>query len=331
MNAPALAVSNDLPRPVRNPLMPALTPEDKLPAASAAKLRRLMSERDDLFTLLRASSDVRFSLWTDRRGVAAAIARYKQTPRPISDDDPRVAGLLIRGGEIESELARVQETHEARSAAVQALGHLLDNVLLPYLDRQPAGRQLPAYQGLVPALRKGKAAAERLDEVRAEIAGIEAEAERALSAPRPSAEAKQVAAGIVARLAAEGAPDVRRLLVGGDEIAWPANLESLTSIRSMSETVSRLRMFDGLKFVAWLIPDVLIAALDREIAAKADDRNALTVQQRDAKVADLDARRLLLEREEEALIETHLPHVLRRPDASAIAVLGLADEAGDIS
>ena len=84
---------------------------------------------------------------------------------------------------------------------------------------------------------------------------------------------------------------------------------------------------DTLALIAWLAKDELIAALSAEIDARADDGAALTDEQRGERLAEIEIDMLAAERDEEALVE--MAHragtpVDRRPDASPLAVLGVA-------
>jgi hypothetical protein len=84
---------------------------------------------------------------------------------------------------------------------------------------------------------------------------------------------------------------------------------------------------DVLGLLAWLFHDQLIAALDIEISAMADDDHALDDQQRSATEALLLSERLATERIEEALIEAAEAegrNVVRRPNADPRAILGLS-------
>jgi hypothetical protein len=81
--------------------------------------------------------------------------------------------------------------------------------------------------------------------------------------------------------------------------------------------------------LAWLERDRLIAALDHDIDAIADDGAALSDDDRAARLADLAGRALDLERREEELICLAANDgivIHRRPAADPRAVLGLAGD-----
>lgn len=83
---------------------------------------------------------------------------------------------------------------------------------------------------------------------------------------------------------------------------------------------------DAVALIAWLFGPQLKKAADALIREEADDDVALTDEERATRLADLQARRLTVERAEEAAIETAEQHgaiVLRRADADVRAVLGI--------
>jgi hypothetical protein len=84
---------------------------------------------------------------------------------------------------------------------------------------------------------------------------------------------------------------------------------------------------DLLGVLAWVMgPEKVLAAFSRDFDAEPEARNALTVAERQEKVAELSADLLRMERIEESLImraASDGTEVLRRPDASPLAVLGI--------
>lgn len=107
-------------------------------------------------------------------------------------------------------------------------------------------------------------------------------------------------------------------------VIWPTapikviyQSQGLNTIRAVSA--------DGLGLLSWLFKDKLIAALDAEIDAISDDKNALSDEQRDARLAKLHDDLLDAERAECALIEgTAIAH---RTDTDARALLAIVGPA----
>ncbi|WP_439361238.1 hypothetical protein [Bradyrhizobium sp. DASA03007] len=81
-----------------------------------------------------------------------------------------------------------------------------------------------------------------------------------------------------------------------------------------------------MSLLAWLHQDALVAALDREIDATADDANALDADQRRQAKAEILADRLAVEREESELSWRQAADggpILHRPDLDPQALLGV--------
>jgi hypothetical protein len=109
-----------------------------------------------------------------------------------------------------------------------------------------------------------------------------------------------------------------------DLIEHDQTVQSTTATRSRAQPPFRSRRCRWL--IAFIFKDALIAALDREIDAEADDKAALTHEARQQREAEAMGDLLSIEREEAALtwsaMEQGLP-VEFRPDISPLALLGL--------
>lgn len=84
---------------------------------------------------------------------------------------------------------------------------------------------------------------------------------------------------------------------------------------------------DSQAMIAWLFKKQLLAAVDAEIAELSDDKGALTDEQREQKLAEIDRDILAVEREEEELVsmaESQGQTISRRTNSDPRAILGLA-------
>jgi hypothetical protein len=81
---------------------------------------------------------------------------------------------------------------------------------------------------------------------------------------------------------------------------------------------------DTLALIGWTFRDQLIAAVEQEIDKRADDKAALTDEQRAGRLAELSGAILQSERVEVALIEQAGGDVTYRRDTDPRALFGLA-------
>jgi hypothetical protein len=173
------------------------------------------------------------------------------------------------------------------------------------------------HTGPEPALQKGESAVEGLARAEARTRALEADWREVLAAPIPSADAKRLARlQIEARIEA-ARPDVTRLIDHGGEIEFPT---SRTAIEHVGP--GEFYAVDAVGLAAWLFPDAMAAALDREIDAVAEDEIALSTEARRKRLAVIDGDLLRSQREEAAFAE--LAGVLPRADIDPRAALGLA-------
>jgi hypothetical protein len=164
---------------------------------------------------------------------------------------------------------------------------------------------------------------------RQRIGELEAERVRVSCAPWCAAQAKERAAAEIERLAKRGQPSVLPLIQTPDKgIGWGE--------RPISDLMvaGRLMTIEGDPspgpLLVWLLKDELIGRIEAAIDEAADDEQALTVKERTEQLQRIAQDKLAVERQEEFFIEQAnrgSAHVLRRPDADARALLGLAGDA----
>ncbi len=124
---------------------------------------------------------------------------------------------------------------------------------------------------------------------------------------------------------ARGTPDVSMLVEFDRDIAWPT-MRQQSQVIGAERHLAFAEVPDTIGLLAWMFKDALIAALDREIDAEADDAAALTHEQRQQREAEALGDLLAVERDECALVwqgqAQGLP-VEHRADISPLALLGL--------
>ncbi len=311
------------------------TRTDTLPPNAARKLGRLRDDVDELNTLARAldakARDMREDVTTRERAIGALLGtdqRYTRTPRPLHRSDPEVVArereLALERERLRGAVARAS----ARSAAWGSANQLL--TAIEAFVRPVDGRVIIEAAPPEVKLRKGESAAEAVERVRRRLRELQADRHRVESAPIPSATAKVIARQTVDALAARAAPDVSGLIENEGVIRWPGLAYMLDAPAFSPGNEHQIHegglVRDGLALVALLNRDALVAVLDREIDATADDANALSTAEREKREAQLLADIIAGEREEEAFIEMARAHgldIARRHDANPQAVLGV--------
>ena len=181
-----------------------------------------------------------------------------------------------------------------------------------------------------PALKKGELAPDALARTRGKIEELHLDLKMIEAAPFPSSVVKSRMRAQIQALAASGEPDVMAAIEGGGQIEFRRAFFIPQLVKGTDGKVAGSVDFgaqiDTAGLVAWLHKDALIAALEREIDANADDASALDNSTRKKKSERAKAEILAAEREEEALVEICHAHghmVPRRDHADPRAVLGV--------
>lgn len=159
----------------------------------------------------------------------------------------------------------------------------------------------------------GATIVEALASVRGKISDAQADWNRIKAASLPAADLK---AAVRAQVATLATPPTIRNRSGDVAVDWPGQIPGgeLQYQRT------------GLGFLAWLAGDQIVARLEAEIDATTDEQRTVSAEAKAAADTEFPAIILAHERVEEALIEMATAaglDVLRRPDASPLAVLGI--------
>lgn len=172
-------------------------------------------------------------------------------------------------------------------------------------------------------------------DLREEIAQLFADLRELNAKPRPSAEVKKKVRDLIEATAKP--PRVLGAIDHGDNILWPSvgirgnhhvQKELVGSdLVIPPEAYSIGGTTDALGILCFAFKEPLITAIDAEVDKYSDDANAITDDERALGEAELRAKIILIERDEEQLIrlaeERELP-IHRRGDADPRVVLGLS-------
>jgi hypothetical protein len=248
---------------------------ERLPAPARTKLQELEMQRD---SALDASH--------------AAQSRINMTP-----PNSTIVERLTR------ERDRFAEKHRVFSRIVSACNQF---------TMESRNKVLEAAPPVAVELKPSERLADRVSNVRAEIAALGQQLAKVKIAPLPVSDREELVNQYVSRLFQEGRPavsiqrDALKVTFKGDMFA--------------PEDVMRL--------LAWAFPGALAKALDREVADMPlpNGADAMPAAERIKKTAELETELLILARKEEALVERAAAdglEILRRPEASPLAVLGV--------
>lgn len=290
-----------------------------LPAPSRNKLEAIMIERNAARAAFLAASD---ALQDARQahGLAQGRARERLAMPAGIEIDVHPAAALAKPSKAEQ---REQEEREnrlmqpveaakrrfdlandayERAAARQDAFGFLEGVAA-WLSRAASfgGMRLQHFAPAAPRTRDPMA---EIVKLRAELAGLDEAWQAAENAPAPVSELKARALSELDGIAARGAPSVNVAARAGS----PVNLTA--ALRMRQEPVSlpgadaphfALAGDAGASFFAWLHRDQIAERITSMIDAAAPAKGALTDDERDAEFSRISARRLELERHEEAL------------------------------
>lgn len=288
-----------------------------LPPLARAKLKRLR-ESADVATMLSVKTyedyqEARAKSEQIKARIAELTAKGSREAAPlIAAETESLSAFKALMDEILSELA-------ARRA-VKEDWHTLVRRLERYLAQIRTGANIAEAAPAPIKIGKGQTHIELVERIRAQIDKERADLQTACDAPIHSDEAKRIARSHIEGLAALGRPNVLVTIEGRRPPLFATQHRMLAAGDDLIDTPRTL---------AWLFRDELIAALEREIDADADDASALTDEDRAKRIERATSTILALEREEEAAIEAAAAsgmNISRRVDADPRAVLGLSDD-----
>ena len=297
-------------------LPPDLLDWQQLPAAIRYRLQTLRDVAADRHTLvLRCIDDTQAS----RQEMQQAQRRLRELEHrhhDLPDDHHSLVQLnevISRAGATIVRLdARMAELSPAWAEAARLVGNL-EKFL-----REHARSELRMYAGAPPQLLKNETALTGLERASRRGRALLADRQEILAAPFPSAVAKEIARVQLAKRAESAAPDVSGLVNCLDPIRFRINGVPIETVG-----VDDLFRVDNVGLLAWVFEKEFLTAIDRAIDIEADDKIALTTEQRLAKLKTIDGDILAAEREEAAFSD--LAGLLPRADIDPRAFLNLDD------
>lgn len=295
---------------------------DRLPPEARERLRALRLARDEASAASRAILDQFHELDDQRRDIERQKrVRVMAYGEGQSRDAIKAAEAEI--ARLKAEVDRLASPMAARSERAATFNALVEKIERWLLRDVPFSARIVDLVSVVPALRRGEHILDAIEARRRRVRELKADHERFKAVPLPSSEAKARARQQIDELAARGAPNVAPLIERREmEFTFP---RTHTHNRDGS-----FKYIDMEAVLAWLHRDALVAAVEQEIDAVADDENAMTEEQRAEKLAEIAADLLATEQEEARLCEVATAEgamITPRKDIAPAAVLGVQIEA----
>jgi hypothetical protein len=234
----------------------------------------------------------------DRMLAEDAMRGCQQRINLLSRDTDTGKELLVR-------LSAERDRHAARFNSLSRLHSAINQWWMG--QRAP----LEAAPAISIELKPSEKLVDVVEATRIEIKSVRERIANVKAAPLPKADQKALVEEYVLRLYRQAQP---RVAIVGDavRVTW------------RGDTVA---CEDSAALLSWMSPDLLVAALMRELSHQPVHAEAVSVKERTRQVSELSVTLLALERREVALIERAAAdgiEVLQRPDVSPLAFLGIA-------
>ena len=245
------------------------------------------------------------------------------------EDAPAVVDERKKLERVTAERARLQELSDVRGAR-WAVAKRLERDVIDWVLKGgiPGGCQLAEHEDepISALVKKNERIADAVERYRHRLRELAADLHRVRSSPWPSKDAKTKASEQITALAQAGAPDVDRcvehgLAVGFNTVVATALVRGTDKPASVSN-----ENVDVMGFVCWALRDQIIARIEQEIDAVADDKAAMDQSQRDLAEEEINNSVLMIERSECALLwhaEANGEVIDFRAGTNVMALLGV--------
>lgn len=276
-------------------------PRDRLPPEAREKLIGL---EDEALALHGAIPEQRYIDAFERLSeIRQQKARFQSTMR--RGDEERLADFDVRIDQAQAYADRISKLRDNASEAWKNAGSVVQRCL-DFVETKQSFRsaRVPEVK-----LAAGQSFADAIAKVRENIAAVSQDQRRIELAPAPAAELADKAVAGLDRMAAQGAPSFDARIRDRD----PFKLDHHLTHPNV-----------GVAFLLFLFRDEIAERLTAIIGD--DAPGTLSDADREKLLAKVDAKRLDLERQEEALIVAaakNVQRIERRPDADIRAILGV--------
>jgi hypothetical protein len=233
--------------------------------------------------------------------------------RMVAEDATRAAQSRLSGGvdpSLRDQLTRERDRHAERHRAISALIHRINQFLMEL--RLPPGAVLEEAPQVAIDVKNGQTLSAAIETARNDIKSLQQKLAAVRSAPLPRADQIRAAEAFVAKMASTAKPTVAVMRDDQIRVTFRDSVVGGTD--------------DVLALACWLQPEVVTAALTRDIEAQPTPISPLTRAERLQQVSELEGQLLELGFLEEGLILRAARDgidVMRRGDADPRCVLGV--------
>jgi hypothetical protein len=300
-----------------------------LPAAAADKLRALRQKARDLHAVIPEFEDRHEA--ASARGDAERRLQRMLAPRSEGgfNLDPETDSSVIEQKKLVQKLTddaqRLSALDQERSEQWRSASRLVSSIEQWLRDGRPGNTALQDFDGPAPKLVRGETIADGIERFRRRARELKADHHRIQSAPYPSSHAKAQMRAQIEALAAQGAPNVSNLIEFDRPIAFATQRLTSSILNAQPGAVGFAELEAAVPLLVWLHKSALIAALDRENDAEADDNVSLSNEARQQAEAEMMGDLLAVERAEAGLVWSAMAQNLPvefRADSNPLAILG---------
>jgi hypothetical protein len=297
---------------------------------AAERLRTLRQRSNDAHALIPKFAD-RHEANTARgdaeRRLQRLLAPRSENGFDLREGDPQVVQARQALARLADEARWLEELERERSERWRSASRPLQACESWLKDGGvPPGVMLVDHEVDVPKLVKGESITDAIERLRRRGREVKATIHSIQSSCFPRSYCKGRMREQVGALAQAGTPDVATLIEFDRDIAWPTMRVQSSVYNTGTPAIAFAEVPDTVALLAWAFRDALIARLDAEIDAEADDAAALTHEQRQQREAEAQGDLLAIERDESWLVWSaqaqNLP-VEHRADINPVALLGV--------
>ena len=306
-----------------------------LPSGVAEKLLALRDRASRLHRQVPLA-DERAEANMDRQKAQQRLEQLRAHPHDngfgLRDSDARVIQQREHVEALTAATTRLQDQYERAIAMWTPAARVLTNAEA-WLKSPPLGTVLEDAPEPKVTLQKGEDLLTGIERLRQQAGKIKADLARIYVAPYPSAYCKRRMRETVEAIA-QG-PNVTNLVERDGNITWPEQSVRAQVFNTGQPAIAFAEVPATIGLFAWAFKAALIERLEAEIDSKADDKTALSHDERQMREAELASALMEVERDESALVWRAQGQDLpaeHRIDCHVLAVLGgqlLTIPAGD--